>query len=211
MTRVIEKTLYKFDELSDDAKEKAREWWRQCEAQDSGSDLIDRDDFEQVAKILGIEFDSRRVPLMNGKTRSEPMIWFSGFSSQGDGACFDGRYSYAKGAAKTIRDYAPNDSELHRIADELQAIQRKSFYRIEARTKQNGYYRHSGCMSVDVYVNGDDAPRAIEEEIRDLLRSFADWIYRQLESEYEYRMSDENVDESIRINEYEFREDGHIA
>ena len=44
-----------------------------------------------------------------------------------------------------------------------------------------------------------------------MLRSFADWIYRQLKEEYEYRMSDENVDESIRINEYEFDENGRIA
>ena len=47
--------------------------------------------------------------------------------------------------------------------------------------------------------------------MRDALRSFADWIYRQLEKEYEFNMSDENVDESIRINEYEFDETGAIA
>ena len=66
-------------------------------------------------------------------------------------------------------------------------------------------------MSVDVYLKGDDAPRDVEEDTRDILREFADWIYRHLESEYEYRMSDENVDESIRINEYEFDENGRIA
>ena len=60
-------------------------------------------------------------------------------------------------------------------------------------------------------ANGADVSRSIEEDTRDLLRSFADWIYRQLKEEYEYRMSDENVDESIRINEYEFDENGRIA
>jgi hypothetical protein len=37
------------------------------------------------------------------------------------------------------------------------------------------------------------------------------WIYRQLEREYEWLMSDEQVDESIRINEYEFTEEGKLA
>lgn len=210
MTRTIEKTLYKFDELSDDAKEKAREWWRRCENEDC-SDLIDRDDFETCAKILGIEFDTRPVKLMGGGTRYESKIYYSGFWSQGDGACFEGRYSYEKQCAKKIRDHAPQDTRLHAIADQLQVLQRKHFYRIAAHMTHNGHYYHSGCMFVDATLNGDDAPRSIEEDIRDIMRKFADWIYRQLESEYEYRMSDENVDESIRCNEYEFNEDGHIS
>jgi hypothetical protein len=32
--RSIQINLYKFDELSEEAKEVAREWWRDCEAQD---------------------------------------------------------------------------------------------------------------------------------------------------------------------------------
>ena len=34
---------------------------------------------------------------------------------------------HARGAAKGIRAHAPKDEELHRIADELQAVQRKNF------------------------------------------------------------------------------------
>jgi hypothetical protein len=37
------------------------------------------------------------------------------------------------------------------------------------------------------------------------------WIYRQLEAEYDYRMSAESVEESILINEYEFDENGRNA
>lgn len=43
------------------------------------------------------------------------------------------------------------------------------------------------------------------------MREFADWIYSRLEAEYEYQNADEQVDESIRINEYEFAEDGNRA
>jgi hypothetical protein len=40
------------------------------------------------------------------------------------------------------------------------------------------------------------------------MRDFADWIYDQLRKEYEYQMSDEQVDETLIANEYEFDEDG---
>ncbi len=42
----------------------------------------------------------------------------------------------------------------------------------------------------------------------ELLRDFAHWIYRQLEQEWDYQNTDEQVDESIQANEYEFDEDG---
>lgn len=66
-------------------------------------------------------------------------------------------------------------------------------------------------MSVEVWDERDHyAALNIEdeEELTQCLRDFADWIYRKLEAEYEYRMSDENVDEAIRINEYDFDESG---
>ena len=50
-----------------------------------------------------------------------------------------------------------------------------------------------------------------EDEVQTLLRDFADWIYARLEEEYEYRTSDEQVEESIRANEYEFDEDGDMV
>ncbi len=120
----------------------------------------------------------------------------------------------AKGARKAIREYAPQDSELHRIADELTKVQRRYFFALSATCEQRGHYQHSGCMSVCVRddrdgwrgVSSDD-----DEEIRQLLRDFADWIYRQLEREYEYRMSDEMIEDVIISNEYEFTEDGIIA
>jgi len=37
------------------------------------------------------------------------------------------------------------------------------------------------------------------------------WVYRALEQEYEYQTANEQVDDSIRANEYEFTETGRIA
>lgn len=200
--------VYSFDELDESAKETARQWWRNCENQDFH---VDYEDFVNVAKILGIEFDPRDIPLMDGSSRKEPSIYWSGFYHQGSGASFEGYYGYAKKAPKLIREYAPKDEDLHQIADSLQAIQRPAFYRLNARISTRGNYCHEYSMTTATDYDGDRWPTDDEEEaLTECFRSFARWIYRQIESEYEYVMSDENVDESIRINEYEFTENGGI-
>lgn len=195
--RTIEKTVFAFDELSGDAKENARDRYR---GGNMGHDWwgFVYYDAKEIGKLMGIKIDE---------------IYFSCFSSQGDGACFVGSYSYEKGAAKAIRDYAPQDVELHRIADQLQAVQRQNFYQLAATCTHSGHYCHSGCMSVDV-SDSRDRYRDIggaEDDITPLMRDFADWIYNQLETEYDYQNSDDTVDENIRANEYEFYENGEIA
>lgn len=210
MPREITSTVYKFDELSDSAKEHARDWWRELESQDSDWSCM-YDDFEQIAKILGITFDTHAVKLIGGGTRYDSNIYWSGFSSQGDGACFEGSYEYNLDCARKIRQYAPQDEKLHAIADGLVAIQKKHFYKLTAKTKHSGHYYHAYSMDVDVYKGDYETDAETAETVTELMRDFADWMYRQLEKEYEYRMEDEQVDENIRANEYEFDEQGHIA
>lgn len=210
-TETIE--IFNYDELGDAAKAKARDGWRDGALNYDWFDYI-YSDADNIAQIIGIKFGVKHVEIMNGTTRSEPKIWFSGFACQGDGACFDGSYSYAKGAAKAIRKYAPQDDELHRIADELQALQKRFFYRLEAQCSHTGRYYHSGCMSVcvgQVDCGFHDVDSDTDSELTDLMRRFADWIFGQLESEYEHLMSDENAAESIRCNEYEFHADGSLV
>lgn len=192
-----EKKLFLFDELDDKAKQKAREWW--C------SDGLDYEWWENVyedaitiGKKLGIEIEH---------------VLFSGFSSQGDGACFEGRYEYRKGWRKDLEAFAPKDIKLFEIGTSLQALQKRHFYKLFANVKHNGHYYHSKCTYIDIDAGMDGNIVSIEDqdELCDLLREFMDWIYRRLESEYDYLTSDESVEESIRINEYRFDENGNIA
>lgn len=211
--RVVETNVFQYDELDDRAKERAREWYSRHVFEDSCDWEFVYEDAVRVAEILGIEISTSPVRLMSGKSRQKTDIYFTGFWSQGDGACFKGTYRYAKGATKKIREYAPQDKELHRIADELQAVQRKHFYHLIASMNHRGHYCHSGCMSVDVEHN-EDRYRDIgdaEDDIRQLMRDFADWIYERLSDEYDYQTSDEAVEEAIRANEYEFDENGDRA
>jgi hypothetical protein len=214
----ITKELYKFEELSEEAKETARNWWREAELGLGIDHECTFDDAVRMGALLGIEIST--YPRNNPKAEKSPVIYFSGFSSEGNGACFEGFYRYAKNAPATIiaetgagrEDASRGDRELLRIARELQAVQKKYFYKLTASMKHRGHYYHSGCMSVDVELS-DDRYRDVgtaEDDIKQLMRDFADWIYDQLEAEYDYRMSDEAVDESITANEYEFDINGHI-
>lgn len=204
--RTIEKTIYEYSELSDSAKDKAREWYRGLIETEEYTEFV-YEWAQEVAAIIGIEFDTRK----NGKS---PKIWFSGFCSQGDGACFDGAYSFAKGSKKRIRDFAPNEAELHRIVDSLQAIQKKHLYGIRATMSHRGHYYHSGCMSVNVEHDGSSIGRGVdvsdfEDEITQLMRDFADWIYEKLEAEHDHQTSDVTIAENIEANGYEFDENGN--
>jgi hypothetical protein len=87
MPQIIETTVYEFHELSDDAKELARAWFRDGAGDWDWHDFI-YDDFEEICRIFGIELKTCTVRLMGGGARQKPCIWFSGFYSQGDGACY---------------------------------------------------------------------------------------------------------------------------
>lgn len=205
--RTISKTVYAYAELTDSAKSAARDWWRECETVDFDTDSI-FEDAQTIARMLGLEFKQVPVKLIGGATRYDPAIYWSGFSSQGDGACFEGTYCYAKAAPRAVAAHTGGtDNKLVDIATRLQAAQRAAFYRATATVSHSDRYMHARTMRFEF----DGATVEQESEIADCLRDFADWIYRQLESEYEYRMADENVVESIEANAYEFDENGKIA
>jgi hypothetical protein len=214
--RIKETKVYQFAELSDAAKEKAREWYRQGNWDDSFWSELTLSDLKETAKLLGIDADH---------------IDFSGFWSQGDGACFVGRYSYpGKGSLAKLRAEYPatwrdrqtgevheckGNQELIEIAETLADIQRRHFYSISARVTHTGHYHHENSVSIDACCdcrrcNGDtdgDACEAIADALRDFMRH----CYKTLEREWEWLNADEQVDESITCNEYEFTEEGEIA
>jgi hypothetical protein len=210
MPEVKEYTIFKFDELNDGAKEKARDWFREASAGDEIHDST-YEDAATIGALMGIGMRLKPVKLMDGNTRYDAAIYYSGFSSQGDGACFEANYSYRKGALNAVKDHAPKDLELHRIARELQDVQKRYFYRLNATSRLSGRHSHSGTMSIECEIDNSiyqEPDSAACEAVTQALRDFADWIYKALESEYEYRNADEQVDDSIRANEYTFDANG---
>lgn len=211
--RTVESTVYHFDELSDRAKERARDWYRNASAGDNDFADFVIEDAATIADLLGINLRQRPVRLMNGGTRYEPALYYTGFSSQGDGARFECDYSYKPGSVAAILSHAPQDERLHAIARDLAAVQKTAFYSLAATSKHTGRYSHEYSMTVDVENTLENRyPTAEQDEaITEALRDFARWIYRQLESAWTHENSDENVTETILANEYEFDEEGNRA
>lgn len=211
MARIEAITLYKFDELNERAKERARDWYRQGNMEDSSWAEFVIQDASEIAKILGIELRQRPVQLMGGGTRLDDCIYWSGFCCQGDGASYEGVYRYDMGAVAAIQDHAPQDKKLHSIASQLEALHQPNIH-VDIR---QGDHRYCHEYTMDIRAinegDGDECEAEVSKAFEEPLRDFARWIYSQLEKEYYYRQSDETVDEDIRSNEYEFTEDGKIA
>lgn len=210
MPHVIATTVYRLDELAEGAKDRARAWYREGGFDYDWYDAV-YEDFQRIAEILGIRLKTRVIRLVGGRTREDPCIWFSGFWSQGDGAAWEGWYSYRKSAAADLRAYAPKDKTLHRIAETLQAAQRRNFYQLHAEVSHRGNYYHAFTMAVAVTREGSTGIELVgdaEAIVIGAMRDLANWLYRQLEQEYDYLTSDGAVDETLVANGYTFTEEG---
>lgn len=210
MPEIVATKVYRLDELSDDAKVKARDWYREGALDHDWYEFV-FEDFERICAIVGVELKTIPVCLYGGGTRQNRGIWFSGFWSQGDGACFEGYYRYAPGGVRKLHDYAPADDELHRIASALQTVQRRNFFQLRATIAHRDRYYHEYTMAIGVERDSPtyqgitvDAEEAVIEAMRDL----AHWLYRHLEREHEYQASPEVVDEAILANGYTFTANG---
>ena len=199
-----EQTEFKFSGLSDRAKERAREGYKSRDyPHDDWWDGV-YEDANHIAKILGLDIESTRT-LRGGGTVLDIDISFSGFWSQGDGASFKGSYRYNPKAVDEINAYC-NDAELIRIASELTAMQIAQrllgYDFFTARITTSVSYNHSYSMDSKIHDWGtfaDDSGvgEVNEDEFAQLMRDFADWIYKSLENEHDYLTSNEVVDEHL--------------
>lgn len=210
MSRIISTPVYTLDELSEPAREKARDWYNEGGPEyDWYSDTYDN--FTLICSILGVKLRTRTVTTPGGRHRDKACIWFSGFCSQGDGACFEGHYRYQPQVARNIREHAPHDEELHRIADELQAVQQRHFWQLQADIQHRGRYYHEYSMDITVTRHGSVAQEVTEDTataLSEALYDLAHWLYCQLQNQYDWLTSPAAVDEAILANEYTFTDAG---
>ena len=195
----IKTDVYTFDLLSDGAKEKARDWYRQASAGDDfGADCV-IEDAKAILKHAGWDISK---------------VNYSGFSSQGDGACFEGAWS-AKGVnVAAMKEAAPLDTELHRIAEDLAKVA-AALPLSSGGVKQSGHYYHEYCTRFEFEASEEKedaetnlAINSAEDDFIEASRDAMRWIYRQLEKDWEFQNSDETAGENILANEYTFTEAG---
>ena len=197
--------VYQFSELSDEAKSAAIEINRHTlVGHEWHYDITDGFKAE-IAPAFGI--DCREV-------------YFTGFGSQGDGACVEGSFEYRKGmteAVKRLEIYnSDGRNELFDIAQEMASLQKSNFYGLYGSAKRSGMYCHSRSVTIDVCRDGPgysgdiEAAEATDDAYAECLRDLMDWLYRQLESEYFHLTSDETIAEWLDEGEYEFTADGEF-
>lgn len=187
--------VYEFDELPADIQDKAVEELQYCNVEDGWWDDFMIEEWQEKLATMGYE---------------DAEIEYSGFSSQGDGACFKAGvnaltwFKAHKGARTELR-------ALYRFAN-------KGSY-IKAEVSHSGRYSHAYSMDSAVELDGwgespsDKVQLQAEQLQRWILedaRELANKIYRELEQEYEYCTTRESIIETIKANEWTFNARGHL-
>jgi hypothetical protein len=201
-----ESKSFHFGELQADAKDRALDAHRQINVDFDGWWDGVYEDWKE--KLEGMGF-------------LEPKIWFRGFSSQGDGACFDcGHIDVRKFASGKKEDFIR--LLFPHINKYLDAVENC----ISFAVKENSYathYCHWNTRYVDweVHTNYEeelgvhlsakfeDKVKEMGDLIEQVRADLSKEIYADLEKEYDYLTSDEAVGEALEANDYLFDEEGN--
>jgi hypothetical protein len=154
---------------------------------------------------------NRRVE--NGKKDfKEININFSGFYSQGDGASFTCKRIDVK--QWIIKNNLKKYGRLVKLID-------SNVLDISGCIKRDRWHNYIHWNTISVYLNvsyyGDYKSNLsnigilisqLEDDIQEHAQELSKEIYRDLEKEYDYLMSDECIQETILANDYEFEQYG---
>lgn len=161
---------------------------------------------EQLTEI-GITVSTHEVKLMNGKTRQDPDIYFSGFWSQGDGACFGGYVSDWPKFLATLgkEDWAFWAHECNWTASSTHSYGNNMSINSELEAPENPHDEEEDPLRFHAwniaYLPPSEADlAALESEIKDKFNDLASGLYDDLETEYDYQTDDEQVVDWILSN-----------
>jgi len=187
--KTIKVKTYQFDELEKDIQEKVIEKYAYINV-----DYDEWDDFileEWTSKLESLGYKDVR-------------IYYTGFYSQGDGACFVAEVEIEKWikAHKAGRKFQKLLAELKSGCWASITITHSGNYYYSTSTTVN--YEGQLELSDKAYGQLEEVARWVEEERENLGKE----IYRDLEKEYEYLTSGEAIIETIKANGYKFLKNG---
>lgn len=207
---------FKFADLSDSAKARALDWYREGVAQDWDGEFV----IEDVVKCLGflgygVIQESRQRS--NGAQYLHPAIYWQLAFSQGDGAVFEAMWCAKDMDLAGLLEHAPQDAELKRIGAQLMVQYMRhpaAMVKISTRPAGPGL----DVMYAEFAETGredTDGSAIYDETLERTVLSHAthdlcNWIYNLLREEYEYQTSDETCEEGIESGDYNFDEDGDV-
>jgi hypothetical protein len=204
--------LFLFEELSSEIQQKVIEQHRYVNTAHNWYEYA-FDDFIQIGKTIGISLESNS-------------IFFSGFSSQGDGSTFSAhidpmKFIYAM-KAQAWKAYAP-DIELNCApypcaADLLSLMEREILIPHQyTRNPSRGFgiqyvssYDFISCHDRE-YTNIERELEKLDSWVESILNALNQYLYKSLESEYDYLLSDSAVQEILISDEHYFIASGEIA
>lgn len=180
----------KYQDLPEDRKEQIRNKHREAGLHDDWWEYV-YEDAKEIGKQFGLLIDD---------------ISFSGFWSQGDGACYKGSLRFKECDERDLPEEVRGVYQALHEVDSLLKIM-DSYDYLYVRISLGGKCTHEHNMLFEFYNESSEEADAVidahEESICDALRDYARWIYKNLEKEYEYLTSDECIDEQLHGEEYE--------
>jgi len=182
--------VYTIDELSDDARKKAfdnhRDWLTNSWNVDGWAEYILEERKESLTK-LGYK---------------DVKILFSGFSSQGDGACFTARVDISEWI------------KAHKLANKYRALWLDCGEHFSINICHNSRYCYSTSTEIEEgYWSG--ASQKAENQMSEFValiekerEVIGNEIYKQLQDEYYYLTDDKTLEENFQENGYTFTAEG---
>ena len=186
---------YELSELSPVAAAKAYSDWLDAGRYDFDSQIV-IDDMIECGATIGITVDN---------------VYYSGFSSQGDGACFVGAYEFKPDWKDALADFGPGYTQLIELGERLQQAHEKYGELYATVYKINYRYDHENTVAVDVQTNDEYIDiLAAQEEMDSILKDFMREIYRRLGEEYTWGQSIECFKGMAECNKWYFTEQGKL-
>lgn len=197
-TVTVEYNTYKFEELSEEAQEKALDTFRKSKGQYDSEFIFEcvLDDWKEKLENLGMD---------------DVKIQFSGFWSQGDGASFNANIDL-----KEFIKHANIDKKKYRHV--LRLIEDEQIDAAIVNTNFANHYSHERTryLSLETEIWSDSTPRLhklvaeLENELEEFRYDLAQDLYKALEQSWDYAMSKECLVEDIDANEYIFLDNGKL-
>lgn len=191
--KTIEINLYKFDELSEEAKQTAIEKWRESNY--------------ETGEVLHFFYENS-VEFLKEKGFKNPVLKYSLSSSQGDGFSFraddyEFLHDLVLEAVGTHHPYIAAWLSDHLIVH-IRGNQGRYTYASESDIElELDYY-------ADFHENVDGIILKVERAVKDIYMELCKQLEREGYEQIEYENSDEYIIEAIEANDYDFTEEGEL-
>lgn len=192
--RTIETKVFYFDQLSDEAKEKARDWWRQCESEDPAWEAERRQTLEAFCKRFPVEARNWEYDC-SGFRMSK--IWNADRDS--------GEIHGSRLIALMLNWFGPLVLWEPKAYEKNGKKRHSKVLMVERSCPFTGYYLDDVMLDpIRAYLKKPD----MEKTYKDLMAECLDAWGKACVDDVADSLKDEQVDDAIISNEYEFDEEG---